>query len=181
MIEDKILILRFKAGSSTALARIYEKYENYLLTVAMGLLNETNAAEDVVHDVIVKFAQSADTLKLRGNLRAYLAKCVVNRVRDLIRVRLRHPVVGLEEAGLPDCEGEGSEQSAIIHEDMLRLNRGLAQLSYEQREAIMLRVHSEMTFKQIAQLQDVSANTVRGRYRYGLEKLRSLLNSEVTI
>ena len=179
MIEDKLLILKFKFGSRTALQRIYEKYENYLLTVATGLLNDIGEAEDVLHDVFVKFAQSAEKLELNGSLKAYLATCVVNRVRDRIRSQRRRKTVRLDDVAPITCESEGPDHSVIAGEELQRVNHYLAQLPYEQREAIMLRLHSGMKFKRIAQLQDVSENTVQGRYRYGLEKLRTLLNSEV--
>jgi len=58
MIEDELLKLRFKAGSVDALQRIYEKYRDYLLTLAMALLNDGATAEDVLHDVFVSLAQS---------------------------------------------------------------------------------------------------------------------------
>jgi DNA-directed RNA polymerase specialized sigma24 family protein len=55
MIEDKLLIWRFKRGSSDALCRIYKKYKDNLLRLAAALLNDTSAAEDVVHDFFVYF------------------------------------------------------------------------------------------------------------------------------
>ena len=64
-MEDKRLILRFKAGSTEALCRIYEKYEGVMLTVAAGLLNDVNAAQDAVHDVFVAFAQSPRAARTR--------------------------------------------------------------------------------------------------------------------
>ena len=64
MLEDKLLILRFKHGSSDALGRIYEKYRLYLLKLAAALLHDVSVAEDVVHDVFVRFAQSAETFKV---------------------------------------------------------------------------------------------------------------------
>ena len=65
------------------------------------------------------------------------------------------------------------------HEQAVALNRVLAQLLYEQREVIVLHLHANMRFAQIARLHNTSADTIRSRYRYGLEKLRTLLNSEV--
>ena len=85
MIEDKVLKCRFRRGSREALSRIYEKYVNVLLSVAMGLLNDPHAAEDVVQDVFVAFARKTGALELKGSLRAYLAKSVVNGVRDRMR------------------------------------------------------------------------------------------------
>ncbi len=59
------------------------------------------------------------------------------------------------------------------------LRDALAQIPYEQREVLTLYMQGDMAFKQIAKIQNVSINTVQGRYRYGLDKLRSLLNGEM--
>ncbi len=82
MIEDELLKIRFKCGDTKALRLIYDKYRDFLLTLAMQFLNEADLAEDVVHDVFVGLAQSQDTFKIRGNLKGFLAVCVVNRMRD---------------------------------------------------------------------------------------------------
>jgi len=58
------------------------------------------------------------------------------------------------------------------------LNNVLAQLPYEQREAISMHLQGGMKFKEIAKSQDVSIGTIQSRYRYGLDKLRSILDSE---
>ena len=85
MVEDKLLIWKFKCGNRDALGRIYGKYKNYLLKLAIVLANDTNAAEDVVHDVFVSLARRNGELSLRSSLKSYLNSCVVNRVRDIYR------------------------------------------------------------------------------------------------
>ncbi|MHC4243111.1 MAG: sigma factor-like helix-turn-helix DNA-binding protein [Planctomycetota bacterium] len=52
-------------------------------------------------------------------------------------------------------------------------------MPFEQREAVMLHLKGEMKFREIAKLQGVSISTIHGRYRYGLDKLRLMLNSEL--
>jgi RNA polymerase sigma-70 factor (ECF subfamily) len=71
------------------------------------------------------------------------------------------------------------DKAIICSEESQRLNCAIAQLPNEQREVIALRLKGEMTFSQIAKLHNVSVNTIQGRYRYGLNKLRSVLNGEV--
>jgi RNA polymerase sigma factor (sigma-70 family) len=68
----------------------------------------------------------------------------------------------------------------VCSEELKQLSFAMAQLPYEQREVIMLHLHGGMMFKQIAKSQQVSINTVQSRYRYALDKLRSLMNSEMT-
>ena len=183
MIEDRLLIWRFKCGSTNALCRIYEKYKDNLLKLATALLNETTAAEDVVHDVFVSFAQSADKVKLAGNLKSYLATCVANRARNWNRARKLQFALGrllAETTNSDETESVMSnsnrpEQWIICTERLKLLNDALAQLPYEQREAVSLHAQGGMKFKAIAVLQNVSINTVQSRYRYGLDKLRSIL------
>ena len=68
---------------------------------------------------------------------------------------------------------------AIFGEESRLLSRAVEELPYEQREVVMLHLRGGLKFAEIAQSQNVSINTVLGRYRYGLEKLRSKLNGEV--
>ena len=67
-MEDKLLILGFKHDSSEVLRRIYEKYRLYLLKLVVALLHDVNLAEDVVHDVFIRFVQSADDFKVNGSI-----------------------------------------------------------------------------------------------------------------
>ena len=53
------------------------------------------------------------------------------------------------------------------------------QLPYEQREAVALHLSSGLTFRQIARHQSSSISTAKGRYRYGLDRLRSILNGRL--
>jgi len=67
----------------------------------------------------------------------------------------------------------------IRDEKLRQLAEALATLPYEQREVIVLHVKGGLTFHRIAGIQGASINTIQSRYRYGIEKLRSLLNGEV--
>ena len=178
MIEDEILKLRFRHGSKEALRRIYEKYMDHLLTLAVSLSNDFHTAEDIVHDVFVRFAASWRNFGQRGNLRSYLTTCVVNQARDLIR-RAGRLTDELKEDTLTCSETECPQHLVICNEQSQQLNSALSKLPAEQRETVVLRLKGGMKFKNIARLQNVSIDTVQGRYRYGLDKLRSILNSEV--
>ena len=179
MLEDRILVRKFKSGSTDALRRIYEKYESYLLTLAANLLSDPNAAEDIVQDVFISFVQSADRFRLKGSLRAYLATCVANRARDYIRKRHRQKTVTVDRAGQIASDSDGPVQLVANNEQLRRLSMAMTHLPYEQREAVVLHLHGSFKFRQIAKLQNVSIKTAQSRYRYGLDKLRSILNSEV--
>jgi len=179
MIEDQLLIWRFKRGDRDALRRIYAKYKNDLLKLAVALVNDVNTAEDVVQDVFVSFAQSAARIRLAGNLRKYLVTCVANRIRNRRRDRQRHEACGLDDAYGLVSDLRRPEQWAMLSEELEQLREAMVQLPYEQREVVGLYMQGDMTFRQIARVQNVSINTVQGRYRYGISRLRSILNGEL--
>jgi RNA polymerase sigma-70 factor (ECF subfamily) len=104
---------------------------------------------------------------------------VANCARDRNRLRAGRNV-GLDSAEAADCDFAGPLESAAGREESGRMDNLLARLPYEQREVIVLHLHHEMRFRQIADVLGVSINTVQSRYRYGLDKLRSILNSMVT-
>jgi len=179
MLEDKVLIWKFKCGSSDALCSIYQKYKKDLLKLAAILLNDVSDAEDIVHDVFVSFAQSAEKLKLRGNLKSYLLTCVANRARNRNRAQRQRQTAGLDKAETIVSNSKRPEQWIICGEELRRWSDAMARLPYEQREVVILHLRAGMKFRQIAKLQGISVNTIKGRYRYGLDKLRSILNGEM--
>lgn len=81
--DEKSLIERLRYGEKDALWNVYEMYGEYLLTLAFSLLYDKSLAEDVLHDIFVKFAGRSVKLRLRVSLKNYLRACVVNRIRDL--------------------------------------------------------------------------------------------------
>jgi RNA polymerase sigma-70 factor (ECF subfamily) len=65
------------------------------------------------------------------------------------------------------------------NEEMQIVSDALEQLSYEQREVVVLHTRGRMTFKAIAELQQTPIKTIQSRYRYGLARLKTLLDGQV--
>jgi len=173
-MQDKLLVYRCRRGSRDALRRIYEKYRDYLLITAFALCHDKNLAEDAVHDTFVRFAENVKTFELTGNLKAYLAVCVANKVRDFFRSRTC-ATVPLDEsnAGLVLADPASMIE---VNEQLRLLGAALAELPDEQRETVVLRIYGRMRFKDIAKSTGVSVNTIKGRYRYAINRLRSIMN-----
>ncbi len=179
-MQDKLLVFQCKRGSREALTRIYEKYKADLLLLAMALLNDKTAAEDVVHDVFLSFVRNLGVFRLTGSLKGYLLTCTANHARNwnkAERVRLR----GTDPAPDPGAQGsDGPLDALVCNEQLEQLSGALAELPFEQREALMLHVHGQMTFQAIARARQISTNTAKSRYRYGIDKLRSILNGRIS-
>ncbi|MBN1972474.1 MAG: sigma-70 family RNA polymerase sigma factor [Sedimentisphaerales bacterium] len=180
-MEDKLLIWKFKHGSREALRRIYDKYHSHLLKIAIVLTGNIDTAEDIVQEVFTNFAQTSKRLELNGSLKSYLTTSVLNAVRNLRRDRNRHNADTLEESEQVVSMAKRPDQWAILSEQLENLSIAMTNLPYEQKEVITLRMEADMPLNKIADLQKTSISTVNARYRYGIEKLRSLLNSEVKV
>lgn len=178
MLNEKKLLWKVKHGCRESMRRIYELYKDDLLTLANALLNNIGCAEDVVHDVFVSFARNADSFQLRKSLKAYFVTCVRNLAYDRMRTAKRHAEKN-SEFMVKEIDFNTPDHLASQKELIILLGEAIKQLPYDQREVVILRVRAGLTFKQIASMQDTSINTVQGRYRYGITKLRSLLNGEV--
>ena len=170
MTDEKKLIRQFNQGSKDALCQIYLRYKKDLYGLAISLLNDAHAAEDAVHDVFVRFAQKSGSYTLKGTLKNYLLVSVANRAKDFYRLKSQKDVSLGNSTPMPQTE-YSPEQYAIETEEYIVLQQTLSTIPYEQREVILLHLHHDMTFLEIASAQGISTNTVQSRYRYGLEKL----------
>jgi RNA polymerase sigma-70 factor (ECF subfamily) len=179
MLEDKLLIWKFNRGDGQVLQRMYDKYKAGLLTLAGALLYDRTEAEDVVHDVFIAFIESGQKFQLTGSLKGYFAACVANRARNVNKSRQVRQTTGLDQAAEIPSNSNRGDHAAMFGEQVKELAAAMAKLPYSQREVIILRMYSGLKFQQIAQMQSESINTIQGRYRYGLTKLRSILSEEV--
>ena len=177
MLEDKLLIWKLKRGNRDALRLLYEKYKDTLRTIAGSMLHDTQAAEDVLHDVFVAFAENAKQFNVRTNLKNYLTTCVVNRARDEFR-RRQPQTIKLDKTGLSSPDSSCPESQAEAYEESQLLTEALAAIPYEQREVIVLHLKGGLKFREVARVQQTSVSTVHGRYKYGLKKLRTILDGE---
>ena len=192
MVPDKLLVWQMNRGSIEAIGKMYSRYKDELVSLAVTLCKDRSMGEDVVHDVFCDFVKNrfgrigtldkrgkTNEFKLTGSLRGYLSVCVANRARNLYRQNQRRAVVGLDEIsspihteGAPDCVMQEDEATH-------RLYRCLDKLPDEQREVIVLHVQHNISFKEIATNSGNSINTIQSRYRYGMAKLHAMLEREL--
>lgn len=179
MLSDRALVRKFKGGDPEALLAIYQRYRDYLLSVAMAMVCDMGRAEDAVHDVFVSLAQKRREFRFRGNLKACLAVSVVNRTRDLLRRQSIRAAMPLDPETHVASECAAPEQIAMLNEQCRRLAVALGQLPEEQREVLILRHKCGLPLREIARMQHAGISTVHARYRYGLNALRALMNGEL--
>ena len=151
---------RLRARDKDALRRIYEKYIEDLLRVAISLLYNIQSAEDCLHDVFVDFAGTVDGSMIHRNLKSYLVSCVANRARDQLCSRARQSVRQREQICSPPMSASPTKH-LIDAEESARVFEAMAELPYPQREVFVLRVQGQMRFREIADLLNASVDTVQ--------------------
>jgi RNA polymerase sigma-70 factor (ECF subfamily) len=179
MLEDHWLKIQMHKGSSKALSRVYDKYGDYLLTLAVSLVHNLAIGEDLLHELFLTLAQNPQRYKVRGNLKAYLATAIANRAREYARNnRKRSELQWLPQADTIASDDRPPYERAACNEQTALLADALELLPYEQREVVLLRIQAQMKFRDIARVQGAGNDTVRARYRYGITKLRTIMNGE---
>jgi RNA polymerase sigma-70 factor, ECF subfamily len=154
------------ATSVEQLRRFYESNRQELFTYSLAITRNCEAAEDAIHNAFQRLLRRAS---LPDDLRPYVFRCVRNAaIDDLRRTKRRESDLFVA----PD-------DRAVDSDLRTELNAVFAQLSDDERETIVLKVFDGMTFQEIADVREVSINTIASWYRRGMEKLKSLWMEEV--
>ena len=165
---------RLAEGDPSALEGLYDDAGPQLYRYALGMLRRPEAAEDAVQEVFVSLARARGKLGKVRSARAYLFAAL----RHAIWKRLRREAAGLSSVE-PAAIFERPQPPGLPEGAASDIESALVQLPAEQREAIMLKVYQDMTFAEIAAVTGVSLNTAASRYRYALDKLRTLLPEDL--
>ena len=146
---------------------LIEATQHRLIQFAFCRLHSAADAEDVVQDVFVRAYRDRERFREVDNAVPYLFRMVANRATDLLRKR-RH------SAPLEDAERQAD--GAAEHQRWIE--KLLDRLPARQAEAIRLRIYGELSFDAVARSLGCSVPTVKSRFRYGIQKLRKLLDAQ---
>src|SRR5664279_1092151 len=131
--DDMRLVARLRAGDQQALSELYDRYSKVVYGVALRILHDTGAAEDLLQDIFLQLWRKPDAFdSSRGSLTAWLA--VIARHRSIDRLRQRRPETDIEDCVLTsglDLRDE-TERALLIE----KVRGALASMSPEQRQAI---------------------------------------------
>ena len=90
MVPDQEILEGCKSGDKHAFGLLYKKYASTMLGICMRYCKRKEEAEDVLHDVFVNFTRNISDFQLTGSLKAYLATCVANQAKSLLRKKKIH-------------------------------------------------------------------------------------------
>jgi len=168
--DDMRLIARIRAGEPGAMSELYDRYSSVVYGVALRVLQDAAAAEDVLQDIFLQLWRKPDAFdSSRGSLVAWLA--VIARHRAIDRLRQRRPETDIEEvviAGTTDL-GDETERSLVVE----KVREALGEMNADQRKALELAYFQGLTHSEIAEKTGEPLGTIKTRIRSGLQSLRA--------
>ena len=184
-LSDEILAVRVAQGDSAALEALYDRYASMIFGIALKVIGDHGAAEDVLQETFWRVWRSVSTFQPgRGAFTSWLFRIARNLAIDAYRRRNIRPqaIIGAEVANpildqTPDPTADVVEQTQTILKNR-QVRQALASLSQVQRQVIELAYFYGMTRQEIAEATGEALGTIHTRARLGLQKLREELERE---
>lgn len=177
--ETAELVRRSAAGDDDAFRDLVERHEGRVYRLALQLLGDPAAAEEAAQEAFIRLYRSLDTLRGEARLSTWLHRVTVNLCRDEQRRQKRAERFTDLDAAAPTLVVLGSETDDLEREEMnRRIRAALERLPEHQKEAIVLRYLSELSYAEISEATGASPNTVASRVYRGLRRLGALLGAE---
>ena len=180
--SDKELIERYQNGDVHSFELLIGRYQKQVYSYILTLVKDKQLADDVFQDTFVKVIQTikSKAYKDDGRFVQFAMRIAHNLVIDHFRKENRIPTVesSSEDYNYIDnvpITDHSVEQGMIVDQVHSDLHRMIAFLPDEQREVLRMRIFDDMSFKDIADITNVSINTALGRMRYALINLRKMM------
>ncbi|MCC7538407.1 MAG: sigma-70 family RNA polymerase sigma factor [Deltaproteobacteria bacterium] len=177
-VDWRPVVARIAAGDQSALAAFYEGTAAQAFGLALRIVGNRAAAEDVLEEVYVQAWRQADRYAPdRGSPLAWLMMITRTRSLDHVRARKADPVKGVAISEALDVPADApSPEDASAHAEWHGpLHEALDALPAEQREVIDLAYFEGLSHSEIAERLDVPVGTVKTRMRLGMSKVRDTL------
>lgn len=180
-LEDSQLLSLYKSGDEEAFKELLEKHKNRVYTTVYLIVKDRYVAEDLTQDVFIKVIKTIKNGKYNeeGKFLPWLLRISHNLAIDYFRKQKRNPTIITEDGSNifnSIAFAENSIESNRVNKETHKKIRELIRtLPKTQREVLIMRHFTDMSFKEIAEATGVSINTALGRMRYALINLRKML------
>lgn len=179
-------------GEANAFDRLVDAYAPRLHGFLFRLTGSRQEAEDLLQEVYLRLVRTIGAYTHDGRFESWLFRVAANLVRDQGRKRRRTPTMMSGDATTGD-DGDaagasmfanidggdvGVDAALVLREELDALGAALAELPDAEREVILLRHFSQMSFKEIATATNVPLGTALARGHRGLAKLRNLMTAD---
>jgi RNA polymerase sigma-70 factor (ECF subfamily) len=182
MISDYELILRFIKGEQSCFDILIRRHKNKVFAYISLYIRDQALAEDLFQDTFMKVIQSVKAGKYQDNGKfiSWVMRIAHNLIIDHFR-RIKQMNTVSNDDYESDLFNSKRFAEATVEDDMIKrqiqkdVRKMITMLPDDQREVVILRHYAGLSFKEIADITDVSINTALGRMRYALINMRKLM------
>ena len=185
MISDYELIQRFIKGEQTCFDQLIHRHKNKVFAYISLYIRDQALAEDLFQDTFMKVIQSVRAGKYQdnGKFLSWVMRIAHNLIIDHFR-RIKQMNTVSNDDYESDLFNSKKLSDSTIEDDMIKrqiqldVRKMITFLPDDQREVVILRHYAGLSFKEIAEITDVSINTALGRMRYALINMRKLMEEK---
>ncbi len=185
---DQELVKMYVKGQEQALAELLRRHKQKIYTSILVFVKNDVKAEDIFQDTFVKIIESLRRGKYYedGKFLPWAMRIAHNLCIDNYRKSKRTPTVTTSEGydifNIMEFSSDDNGEDMMVKSEAKNKVRGLIDdLPPEQREVVILRHYADMSFKEIAEMTDVSINTALGRMRYALINMRKMIDTKKVV
>ena len=182
LLSDEQLLERHSRGDVSVLEELFRRYRLLAYRVAYRLLGNESDALDAVQDGFIKALTNLPSFQGRSTFKTWLLRVVSNAALDLGRQRGRKEALSLDAVHSDDREQITPHTVENPARDLERrdlrdlLDRALAILPEPQRRTFVLHAEAELSYREVADILQISIGTVMSRLFYARQKLRAYLS-----
>ena len=185
VLSDQVLLNHYLSGDRSAISQLIERHSRRVKDYIHMMVKDRDVADDIFQETFIKAVRVIDEGRYtdNGKFLSWILRIAHNQVIDHFRAQRQNKSVSESEAGY-DVLGtlklaERTVEDAMVCEQIERDVCALVELlPAEQREVVMMRYFSGLSFKDIAEQTNVSINTALGRMRYALINLRRMIKEK---
>ena len=184
-LSDQMLLQNYLQGDRSAISTLIDKHSRRVRDYIRMMVKDNDVADDIFQDTFIKVVHTIDEGRYsdNGKFLSWVLRIAHNKVIDYFRAQKQAPSVSESSSGY-DILGslrfaERTVEDKIIADQIDADIKALVDLlPDEQREVVLLRYFSGLSFKEIAEQTGVSINTALGRMRYALINLRKMIKEK---
>lgn len=182
VLSDQALLNNYLSGDRAAISQLIDRHTHRVRDYIRMMVKDNDVADDILQETFIKAVRVIDEGRYAdtGKFLSWILRIAHNQVIDHFRSQKNAKTVSESDAEynmlgtlrFAERTVEDAMISSQIEEDVRRL---IERLPAEQREVVMMRYYSGLSFQEIADQTDVSINTALGRMRYALINLRKMI------
>ena len=181
-LSDAVLVNNYIAGDENSLALLIDRHQSRIYGYIFSKVSDRDLTEDIFQETFFKVILTLKTKKYyneEGKFLSWVMRIASNLIVDKFRNDKKMPLKrDTEEFSIFSNIKDNSldiEKKMIKNQVDIDLKMIIQKLPHDQKEVIMMRYYSDMSFKEIADFTGVSVNTTLGRMRYAITNLRKVI------